>query len=671
MKTKIFTFILFSLCNILFSQDSNDTTVVEEPKPKEQKESVTEVEKIDSQAKLTLIEKLKIEDSILEFRIDSKDSTFDMQICKSDDCKKPVEYLKDMDPESFAFAVKLNIKNEFGIDLISESSPVETEDNDPIEEILQKVKSHDEKEIRKELSEAKNVLRSIDTAEDNYSGQLILNIDKNIPYQITHYKLKLKKLKERLNEESLIKNNIQVLSEEDKAAFMALDRESTMYQYLIIKSEEGKKAFIEDETIKGKFENTTLAYYQILSQRTESSKYCCKDFKIETSNGTGNLKVTSATVQFFNNKAATIKVRAKLNESIDLIFINSDFSVPIRYFNIYGSRVSTFMPEKDVFGQRAKIEIDYNDVFDFLNYKDSYSYSVANDKMELYKDKEGKSTHMAKVKERRFFDFFSAIIYSDLMGFNTESPNSLVNAQARILLPINLLNWKKLSFFRQLTAVTNFSMQNSFDDENRFINIKDEEQFNNFDLLRKNNLYGKLSLEVLTHEAKGFFTNIGLGYSAGFYRTGFKLTNIVDNEEDKTFTKQLFSVAHGPYLNFEIRPQSNFGADITFSLEDLNYAGDEKFNDASFSESLITNKGKDHFGMPYNLLNLEANFYWLTNPKTSVGGVYAKLGSYFHTDTNSIYPQFMVGYATNLTSFVDKFQSKKPMPAQEEETKKE
>ncbi|SFD39823.1 hypothetical protein [Algibacter pectinivorans] len=671
MKTKLCTFLFFTLFNIVFSQGGKNTASLKGEKSESQKEQVTNTEKPKAPAKLTLIKTLKIEDSVFEFRIDSKDATFDMQICKTEDCKKSVEYLKDMDPKTFVFAVKLNLNNEFGIDLISESSSIGTQYNDSIQKILEKVKTHDEKEIRKELSEAKNILRRIDTAEDNYSGQLILNIDKNIPYQITHYKLKLKKLKERLNEESVINNNIQNLSTKDEAAFMALDREPVMYQYLTIKAEEGKKAFIEDETIKGKFENTTLAYYQVLSQRTESSKYCCKDFKSETSNGTGNLKVTSATVQFFNNKAATIKIRAKLNESIDLIFINSDFSVPIRYFNIYGSRVSTFMPEKDDFGQRTKIEIDYNDVFDFLNYKDSYSYSVANDKMELYKDKEGKSTHMAKVKERRFFDFFSAIIYSDLMGFNTESPNSLVNAQARILLPINLLNWKKLSFFRQLTAVTNFSMQNSFDDENRFINIKDEEQFNNFDLLRKNNLYGKLSVEVLTHEAKGFFTNIGLGYSAGFYRTGFKLTNIVDNEEDKIFTKQLFSIAHGPYLNFEIRPQSNFGADITFSLEDLNYAGDEKFNDASFSESLITNKGKDHFGMPYNLLNLEANFYWLTNPKTSVGGVYAKLGSYFHTNTNSIYPQFMVGYATNLTSFVDKFQSKKPIPAEEEETKKE
>ncbi|KAA5821410.1 hypothetical protein FPF71_16155 [Algibacter amylolyticus] len=670
MKTKLFTFILFSLCNILFSQGSNDTTVAEEQKSESQKEPIAEAEKPKAQTKLTLIKTLKIEDSIFEFRIDSKDATFDMQICKSDDCKKSVEYLKDMDPETFVFAVKLNLKNEFGIDLISESSPVGTQYNDSIQKILEKVKTHDEKEIRKELSEAKNILRSIDTAEDNYSGQLILNIDKNIPYQITHYKLKLKKLKEQLNEESLINNNIQNLSTKDEAAFMALDRESTMYQYLIIKAEEGKKAFIEDETIKEIFKNTTLVYYQVLSQRTESSKYCCKDFKSETSNGTGNLKVTSATVQFFNNKAATIKIRAELNESIDLIFINSEFSVPIRYFNIYGSRVSTFMPEKDVFGQRTKIEIDYNDIFDFLNYKDSYSYSVANDKKVLFKT-EGKSTHKVKIEERRFFDFFTAIIYSDLMGFNTESPNSLVNAQARILMPLNLRNISKLTPIRQFTAVTNFSMQNSFDDENRFINIKDEEQFNNFDLLRKNNLYGKLSLEVLTHEAKGFFTNIGLGYSAGFYRTGFKLTNIVDNEEDKIFTKQLFSVAHGPYLNFEIRPQSNFGADITFSLEDLNYAGDDTINELSFSKTLLSNTGKDHFlSMPYNIINLEANFYWLTNPKTSVGGVYAKLGSYFHTDTNSIYPQFMVGYATNLTSFVDKFQSKKPIPAEEEETKK-
>ena len=59
--------------------------------------------------------------------------------------------------------------------------------------------------------------------------------------------------------------------------------------------------------------------------------------------------------------------------------------------------------------------------------------------------------------------------------------------------------------------------------------------------------------------------------------------------------------------------------------------------------------------MPYNLINIEANFYWLINPEKSKGGVYAKLGTYFNTDTNGVFPQLMVGYATNLTSFVNRF----------------
>ncbi|MEP3836898.1 MAG: hypothetical protein ABJM36_04590 [Algibacter sp.] len=656
MKAKLFTLLLFSLYANVFSQDKNDKIILEALKTPEQNEPVVEDEKPEVSSKLTLIEMLKIEDSIFEFRVDSKESTFDMQICKSGDCKKAMEYLKDINPDTFVLAVKLNLKKEFGF-----VESIDQKYNDSIKKILPKVQRHDEKEIRKKLTESQNNIRTIDTATDNYSGELILNVNKNIPYQITHYKLKLKKLKEIINEES-INDSLMFLNQTDKTVYSSLTKDSTFFQYLDRKADDGKEAFIRDETIKERFENPTILFYKVLSQRTESRQYKNKDFKSETSNGKGTLKVTSATVQFFNNKAVTIKVSAKLNDTIDLIFINSDYSVPIRYFNIYGSTVSTLLPEKGNSGKRSEISLDYNDVFDFLNFKDSYSYSVANDKKVLFKT-EGKSTHKVKIEERRFFDFFTAIIYSDLMGFNTESSNSLVNAQARILMPLNLRNISKHTLIRQFTAVTNFSMQNSFDDENRFININTDDQFSNFDLLRKNNLYGKLSLELYTHEAKGFFTNVGFGYSVGFYRTGFKMTQVLENEKDSTFTKQLLSVAHGPYLNFEIRPQSNFGADIRFGLEDLNYAGDESIDNMSFSETIISNKGKDHFGVPYNLINLEANFYWLTNPKTSVGGIYAKLGSYFHTDTNSIYPQFMVGYATNLTSFVDKFKSTAPAEA--------
>ena len=124
--------------------------------------------------------------------------------------------------------------------------------------------------------------------------------------------------------------------------------------------------------------------------------------------------------------------------------------------------------------------------------------------------------------------------------------------------------------------------------------------------------------------------------------------------------KQIFSLGHGPYLNFEIRPQNNFGADVRISIEDLNFSDSDTIGNRNFDNIIFDKDDKDDIFLPYNLINLEANFYWLTNPDKSRGGVYAKVGTYFHTPSNSIFPQIQVGYATNLTSFVNRFKPSKP-----------
>ena len=83
-------------------------------------------------------------------------------------------------------------------------------------------------------------------------------------------------------------------------------------------------------------------------------------------------------------------------------------------------------------------------------------------------------------------------------------------------------------------------------------------------------------------------------------------------------------------------------------------------NDREFRNNIITDGGTNHFLVKYNLFNVEANFYWLTSPeKRSNGGIYAKLGAYYHTESYDIFPQLMVGYATNLSSFVNRFKPTK------------
>ncbi len=372
--------------------------------------------------------------------------------------------------------------------------------------------------------------------------------------------------------------------------------------------------------------------------------------------GTGTLEIIDAKIHFFNNKASSIYVKAKLisnGKAEKLIFLNNRYSVPLRYFNNYGSIVST----KDA--NRNDIIVDYNDIFDYES-DQFFNYSVANSQISLSCEKGGKAE--SQVIQRRFLDFFTGIIYSDVMGFNTENSNSILNAQVKLLLPLNLKNWGKLTLTRQFITSSNIALNNSFEDETRFIAIKDNETFSSFDLLKKNNLYGKIGLDALTYESKGWFLNTSLGYSVAFYRTGFRYTQTQDGAEDIVTNQQLLSLGHGPYLNFEIRPQTNFGADIAVSLEDLNYNGMQTINNRSFNNDIIVDTQENHFITRYNMVNVEANFYWLTNPDKSKGGIYAKLGTYYHTDNHTIFPQIMVGYATNLTSFVNRFKPKKKTP---------
>lgn len=362
--------------------------------------------------------------------------------------------------------------------------------------------------------------------------------------------------------------------------------------------------------------------------------------------------IKEARLQFFNNKANTVYIKGYLMNSTDnsvkdLIVVNNNFSVPLRYFNNYGSIIHIPVDSK------TYIELDYNDIFDYE--ADQYfNYSIANSEVSLIIAAH-ETTARQKIAQRRFFDFFTAILYSDVLGLDGKNSNSALNAKAKLLVPMNLRNWRKFTLTRQFTTEVNFALSNSFDNESRYITLTDNgtalPTFSNFELFTKNNMYGKLSLDVLTYESKGWFLNTSLGYDVGFLRTGLQLTEVNQQAEDTVSDMQLFSIIHGPYLNFEIRPQTNFGADITFALNGLNYHSDPTIGEYD-AETIMNYKGHT----VYNMVNFEANFYWLTNPSSisSKGGIYAKIGSYYHLEDKTLFPQLMVGYATNLTSFVNK-----------------
>lgn len=545
--------------------------------------------------------------------INHDEASFKLKISNLDSSKTSLSIPKSVSKETL-YTVVINLTKALDSDLdIDKVSKNDTEKNHLLG-LKKRVDDYYEKQLRKDLTEAQNVLRDIDNEKDQYSAKMVLH--KTIPYKTSE------------EPPSAKSDSIKILLAE-------LNKINALDGYQKVMKEALLSQIQDQESDK--------------AQKSKTSKK--KDAKYK---GQGTLEIIDAKLTFFNNKASSVYIKATLTENDStetLIFLNNDFSVPLRYFNNYGSTVS--IQSKN----RASIRIDYNDVFDYES-DQNFNYSIANSQISLSNANRPKKTHESKIIQRRFFDFFTAVVYSDVMGFNSENANAILNAQAKLLIPLNLRNKNKWSITRQFTTTANIALDNSFQNDTRFISVVDNGMFSNFDLLRKNNLYGKLELDLLSYESKGWFLTTSLGYSAGFYRTGLRYTDTQTAATDNVIEKQLFSVGHGPYLNFEIRPQNNFGADVKVSLEDLNFSDENSIGNRSF-DNIINETGKDHFIMPYNMINLEANFYWLTSPNKSTGGIYAKVGSYFHTESNRIFPQVQVGYATNLTSFVNKFNAKK------------
>ena len=558
----------------------------------------------ETKADYKLLDNIAVSQSIYSVYAKSEDQKFTLKLCKKDTCTVTQEYTKAITSELLTSDVLTNIKTY--LDDTLDMATVTDDQKTAIGKLIEKLKASDLSALKASKTELENILYTVDNEKDQYSAKVILN--KHIPYYIKYKDTPPSKA---------------------ESVLMTLNNTSN------------------DSILANVSKDSLVNILKQVGIKNNTSDPTKKEVK-----GTGTLEILDAKIQFFNNKASSIYIKAILTVngvSEKLIFENNSFSVALRYFNKYGSTVSVQNKNRD------DIIIDYNDVFDYES-DQFFNYSIANSQVSL--SSKTPEEQSVQVIQRRFFDFFTGIVYTDVMGFNTENSNSILNTQAKLLLPLNLRNWKKLTLTRQFVTTANIALNNSFEDESRFIAISDDDTFSNFDLLRKNNLYGKIQLDVLTYESKGWFLNTSLGYSAGFYRTGFRYTQTLDTETDIVTSRQLLSVGHGPYLNFEIRPQTNFGADIFISLEDLNYNDTKSINNRSFKNDIIVDGGKNNFGVKYNLVNVEANFYWLTSPEKSKGGIYAKIGSYYHTENHSIYPQIMVGYATNLTSFVNRFKPK-------------
>ncbi|WP_300565120.1 hypothetical protein [Flavobacterium sp.] len=364
-----------------------------------------------------------------------------------------------------------------------------------------------------------------------------------------------------------------------------------------------------------------------------------------------NFIVDYATVRFFNNKAKEIVVVGKLKKSIkgrsdenqEFITINFQHSIRLRSLN----NSIQYVPISPNDDDADKMFISFNDLLQYYPYESTYNYSVRNKEYRI------KANDTVKVEQKKLMDYFTAVIFSDVLGLNNENANGLLQAEGRIKVPLWIANRKYFSIFNSLNADVNATIYNGFDDSSRFItpvnNNKpdiDSLVVNNFDYIKFNNINAGIGFSLVNLELKGLSSEVSLGYGVRYYRAGLRYT-LEKDSTDVVKNYQLNALTHEFNVNLEIRPQINFGADLNVAYNWLNARG------STGDLPIVLNKEDKNDDK--QVLRFQLNLYSKINPDKTNDGIYARLGGFYHFGTKDFYPQLLIGYATNLSSFVNKF----------------
>lgn len=363
------------------------------------------------------------------------------------------------------------------------------------------------------------------------------------------------------------------------------------------------------------------------------------------------LIVKNASVRFFNNRLSTIAVHGTIDDK-EYTLLNNDFSVPFRFINRNGSKLVFKVQNEDYY-------LEWNDLLDYNPDGAEFSYAVKNKNYEL------KPNQSIRVESRNLFDYFTGIIFSDFLGVNNGN-NSLLMAEGRVIIPLAFRNsgkWTRVNYFE---SYLNTSILNGQSNEENFVEWNapvenngtlDFSKLQLFDFFKKRNIETGLNVGLLNFEWKNLSTNITFDYGVNFYRTRFKY-NISESQSE---TYQLFSIGHGPKLKFDIKPQVNFGADLNVGLMRYSFNGFNNRlpipNELNFRNDVL--EGNMRY---YDMFYIVSNYYTKTNSSETNGGLYFRLAGFIDLNTKELSPQIMVGYATNLTTFINKFNKKDETP---------
>ena len=458
---------------------------------------------------------------------------------------------------------------------------------------------------------------------------------------------------EKTTFKKIVNNFIKSINEN----YTELDEDYMAELYLVVRSL-NERSIISDaakpfnkkiDSLVQAIENLETKYSGMLKLNKEIRVY--KKYSLAVVEDTTFI-IEYATVRFFNNKAKEVVVVGKLSSgSREFTVTNVQFSVPLRSFRNSLSFVPISPKDKDA----RSLYLNYNDLFEYYPKDGSSNYSARNKDYKIVAD----ST--IAIEERKLMDYFTAVVFADFLGLNNQNANSLLQAEGRIKIPLWIRNFRKASFFSSLYADINATIYNGFDDNSRFITPVEVElnpnndnnlisaTINNFDYIKYNNVNAGMGIDFLNIELKGLSTEWSVGYGLRYFRAGLKHTEI-DNGMDEVSRYQLNALSHELSTNFEIRPQLNFGADLNIAMNWLNGRGSVENLNVLYNQENDNDKRE--------VLRLQLNLYSKLNPNESNGGVYARIGGFYHLGAKDFYPQILVGYATNLSSFVNKFAKK-------------
>lgn len=358
-------------------------------------------------------------------------------------------------------------------------------------------------------------------------------------------------------------------------------------------------------------------------------------------------------IRLYNNRINTLSVTGTIDDK-EYTIRNNKFSIPFRFLNNNSetSVIKVYIDDKIYL-----LKVD--ELLDYTSLDSEFNFAVKNKNYSLL------PSQYVKIESRNLFDYFTGIVFSDFLGMSSPESNNLLMAEGRVIIPLALVNKSQFNMIRYFEGYLNTSLYNGQGTTGNYVNWNNypdntavtpispgkTETLQLFDFFSKRNIEAGLNLGFYSIEWKGISTFITFDYGIQMYRT--RLRHIKDDKNNFD-DYNMFAIGQGPKVKFEIRPQVNFGADINIGV--MGY----KFNGLNTSSPIQGTLKKQLIAQNtfYNMFYISSNFYTKLNDKETNGGLYFRLEAYYDFASSRVAPQLLAGYATNLTTFINKFKKK-------------